>query len=181
MSVGNPITDAIGLFDRFGVDNVLVGGAAVILHGSAYATQDVDFCCRWDDVNLAKMADALNSINPKLRVEGLLEGLPIKFDVKYLRQYASVALDTDIGFVDVRKSVDGIGGFEHVKAMAEEHTIGGYPIHLLSLNGLIQSKSFMNRPRDRAVLPELKMMKEAREVEAGNDISKKQDDRSNGR
>jgi hypothetical protein len=75
---GNPIADAIDLFNRFGVENVLVGGAAIILHGSSYTTQYVDFCCNWNDANLEHLAHALNSIHAQLRVEGALEGVPVE-------------------------------------------------------------------------------------------------------
>ena len=168
--LGNPITDAVSVFEQHDVQNVLVGGAAVILHGSAYVTQDVDFCCKWDDEHLERLAIALTSMHAKLRVQGVPQGVPVKFDVKYLRQYTSVALDTDIGFVDVRKTVDGIGGYDQVVRLSEEHNFGQHRIRLLSLDGLIQSKSYMGRPRDLMLLPELKMMREARQIEAGLDI-----------
>jgi hypothetical protein len=171
-NTGNPIADAVAVFQRHHVENVLIGGSAIILHGSSYVTQDVDFCCKWDDPNLANLAGALKAINAKLRVQGLTERLSVTFDVKYLRQYNSVALDTDIGFLDVRKSVDGIGNYEAVFALSEQHQFGEYSIRLLTLDGLIQSKSYMARPRDLLVLPELQMMREARDIEVGKDLTK---------
>jgi hypothetical protein len=169
---GNPIADAVLVFQRHDVKNVLIGGSAAILHGASCVTQDVDFCCEWNDANLANLARALTAVNAKLRVQGLAEGLPVTFNAKYLRQYDSIALDTDIGFLDVRKSVDGIGDFEAVFRLSQQQQFGEYQIRVLSLDGLIQSKSYMARPRDLLILPELQMMREARDVEAGKDLTK---------
>lgn len=160
MATGNPIIDSIELMRKYGIEHVVIGGSAAILHGSAFTTQDVDFCCRWNEANLQRLADAFNSVNAKLRVQGVDEGLPMKFDVKTLKQYVSVALIADAGFMDVRKYVDGIGDYDAVLALSQIERFEDYEIRLLGLDGLIQSKTFLNRPRDRAILPELELIRE---------------------
>ncbi len=166
MNPHSPIGDAILLLARYKVDNILVGGAAMILHGSAYVTQDVDFCCKWDDRMLSRLAAALNSVHSKLRVLDSPEGVAVNFDVKYLRQFSSIALDTDIGLIDVRKAVDGIGSYSAVLDASEEHQFGELSIRLLSIDGLIQSKTHMARSRDMMVLPELHLMREAQKIKS---------------
>ncbi len=157
----NAITAALDLFDRAGVEYVLVGGAAVILHGSAYVTMDVDFCCKRVVENMERMADALNAVHPRFRVEGIPEGMPTRVDVRTLRAGEAFSFITDIGYLDVRFTVDGIGDYDAVVALSETIDFGERTICMLSVDGLIQSKSFMRRPRDLQVLPELEMMREA--------------------
>jgi|GEM_PF-3787118 len=41
-STGNPIADAVLVFQRYQVKNVLIGGAAIMLHGSSYVTLNVE-------------------------------------------------------------------------------------------------------------------------------------------
>jgi len=42
----------VELFDAYGVDYVLVGGYAGLLHGSSRPTIDLDMVPAWDDANL---------------------------------------------------------------------------------------------------------------------------------
>ena len=157
----NPILDATDLLDRERVDYVLIGGSAAILHGAAYVTQDVDFCCSRESENLDRIARALNTVNPRFRVLGLPEGMPTKLDIRTLRNGDSFAFITDIGFVDIRFSVDGIGSYDAVLAMSSVEEFGEHRLRMLSIDGLIQCKTAIGRPRDLALLPELEMMREA--------------------
>ena len=163
MSEPNAITQVLDLFDREGVEYVLVGGAAVILHGSAYVTEDVDVCCRRDPENMDRIVRAINAVEPRFRVEGIVEGVPTRVDVRTLRAGEAFAFITSIGNIDIRFSI-GIGDYERVAALAESFHIGDRTFQILSLSGIIQSKSFLRRPRDLQVLPELEMMREANSI-----------------
>ena len=164
MSEPNAITQVLDLFDREGVESVLVGGAAVILHGSAYVTEDVDVCCRRDPDNMVRIARAINAVAPRLRVEGIVEGVPTRVDVHTLRADEAFAFITTIGNIDIRFSIDGIGDYAKVATLSEAARIGDRTFQVLSLSGIIQSKSFLRRPRDLQVLPELEMMREAKAI-----------------
>ncbi len=76
----------------------------------------------------------------------------------------------DIGNIDVRFSVDGIGDYEKVVALSEKTSFGDQTIRLLSLDGLIASKRAIARPQDQLALPELEMMRKARDVARGHDV-----------
>jgi hypothetical protein len=78
-----------------------------------------------------------------------------------LRNGDSFAFITDIGFVDSRFSVDGIGSFSAVRAMSSVEDFGKRRFRMLSFDGLIQCKTAIARPRDLALVPELEMMREA--------------------
>ncbi|GAC1504908.1 MAG: hypothetical protein NVS1B14_10590 [Vulcanimicrobiaceae bacterium] len=146
------------------MSQLLVGGAAITLRGSAYVTQDVDFCCNWEPENLGRLAEAINEIHGRLRLEGVPDGQPAFFDARGLGQYSSVALITDLGYLDFRKSVDGIGNYRAVLEFSEEERFGTIRMRLITIEGLIRSKQAMKRPRDLIVLPELEMMQEAERV-----------------
>src|SRR6516165_8845605 len=56
------------------VEFVVIGGLAMIAHGSAYVTKDLDVCYRRTPANIAALASALAPHNPYLR--GAPQGLP---------------------------------------------------------------------------------------------------------
>ncbi len=97
---------------------MLTGGSATLLHGAAYVTQDVDFCCSRDTENLDRIAHALNTVKPRFRVRGLPAEIPTTLDIRTLRNGESFAFIADIGFVDIRFAVDGIGVYDAVLAMS---------------------------------------------------------------
>jgi hypothetical protein len=76
----------------------------------------------------------------------------------------SFAFITDLGFVDVRASVDGIGSFDAVNAASFDEDFDDLRIRLLSLQGLIACKRTMGRPQDLNLLPTLELMTEAEET-----------------
>jgi hypothetical protein len=58
--------------DNHGVEFVIIGGAAAVLHGSAYVTGDLDVCYSREKRNLKKLAVAPSPIQPIVsrRAEG---------------------------------------------------------------------------------------------------------------
>ena len=63
-----------------GVDFVLVGGVAGVVHGSARVTYDVDLVYSRSDENIARLVKVLAPHAPYLR--DAAEGLPFTWDVK---------------------------------------------------------------------------------------------------
>ena len=174
----DPVTDAIDLFGRYRIESVLIGGTAAILHGANYTTEDIDFCCSWEKNNLERIADALNAANARLRLQGVPGGKKIDFDAKFLHQYASVAVFTDVGPLDVRKAVDGIGSYLEVLQLANDfETDDNHCIKILSLEGIIRSKRAMNRPQDRMLLPQLETMVETLHLQDGDERAERTQDR----
>ena len=139
----------------------MIGGAAAILHGSAHLTQAVDFCCRRDALTFGRLSEALNTVHPRFRVAGIPAGEAVTLDARTFRSGTAFSFITDIGNIDVRFAVDGIGGYDEVLLLSENAAFGNRSIRLLSLSGIIQSKRSMGRTQDRLILPELEMMEEA--------------------
>lgn len=57
--------------DRHGVDYVLIGGLAAVVHGSAVATTDLDLVPAGNRSNLGRLAGALRELEAKMRVPDL--------------------------------------------------------------------------------------------------------------
>lgn len=132
---------------------VVIGGAAMHLQGSAYVTQDVDFCYARTSQNINRLVAALEPHHPALR--GAPADLPFKFDTRTIAQGMNFTLTTDLGDLDFLGEVTGLGSYKDVKAAADTQVINGMQIAVLSLVGLIKSKKAAGRPKDLYVLPEL--------------------------
>lgn len=132
---------------------VVIGGAAMHLQGSAYVTQDVDFCYSRTPQNIKRLAAALELHHPALR--GAPSDLPFKFDARNIAQGLNFTLTSDLGNLDFLGEVTGLGAYKDVRAAADIQIIHGMHIAVLSLVGLIKSKKAAGRPKDLYVLPEL--------------------------
>ena len=88
-----------------GVRFVLIGGLAMISHGSAHITQDIDIFYARDPENRAALVRALATHAPRLR--GAPEGIPFFWDERTLKDVSNVTLETDWGAVDLLGYVTG--------------------------------------------------------------------------
>src|SRR5437868_1856021 len=82
----------------FGVESILIGGWAAILHGSARVTLDVDVVYRRTDENIRRLAAALKPLHPYLR--DAPPGLPFVWDDQAIRAGLNFTLTSDYGSVD---------------------------------------------------------------------------------
>ena len=48
------------------MDFVLAGGFACVVHGSPLVTQDIDICVAFNDLQIAKLREALKDIEPRV-------------------------------------------------------------------------------------------------------------------
>lgn len=145
------------LYDA-GVEFVVIGGAAMGLQGSAYLTKDIDFCYARTAGNAERLAKALELFHPVLR--GAPPGLPFHFDAKTIRSGMNFTLSTDLGDLDFLGEVSGLGTFQEVLAASDVKNVGGVECRVLSLEGLIKSKTAAGRAKDLYVLPELRGLNE---------------------
>ena len=143
------------------VNFVIVGGVAITAHGSAYITQDLDFCYDRSSSNLVRLARSLSIFNPQLR--DLEPGLPFIWDAGTLRNGTNFTLITDIGSIDVLGEVKGVGTYSEIIVNAVTISLWEMPIKIISLDELILSKIAAGRPKDLLVLPELETLREIRD------------------
>jgi predicted nucleotidyltransferase len=140
------------------VEFVVIGGAAMGLQGSAHLTRDIDFCYARTPKNMERLAKALEPFHPVLR--DVPPNLPFRFDAKTIAHGLNFTLSTDLGDLDFLGEVSGLGSFQEVLAASDVKDVGGVDCRVLSLEGLIKSKTAAGRPRDMYVLPELRGLNE---------------------
>jgi len=144
------------LLARHRVNYVIVGGEAVIYHGHARLTGDVDFYYESSRENTLKLYEALSEfwsgdVPGVSSWEELTEsGIILQFGVPPNR-------------IDLLNSIDGVVFEEAWENRVEVTTeISGktVPVYFLGLNELIKNKEAMKRPKD---LEDLKYLWKARE------------------
>jgi hypothetical protein len=138
---------------------------AMVSHGSAHVTDDLDVCYSRTEKNIAAVAAALADLHPYLR--GVPEGLPFRWDIATIQAGLNFTLRTDLGPVDFLGEVAGVGSYEQVLAQSEEQEIYGIPVRVLSLDGLIAAKKAAGRNKDQAHVLELEELKKLRDAAQG--------------
>jgi predicted nucleotidyltransferase len=141
-----------------GVDFILIGGAAAIVHGSARMTQDVDVVYARSDENIRAVVKAFGSLNPYLR--GAPPGLPFVWDEKTVRQGLNFMLQTDAGAIDLFGEIPGGGRYEDMAPHTIEISAFGVQIRCLNLDWLIRVKRAAGRPKDLEAISELEAIRE---------------------
>ncbi len=140
------------------VEFIIVGGVAITAHGSAYLTQDFDFCYSRTRKNLKAIISALSPYNPKPR--GFPPNLPYVFDETTLQNGTNFTFRTDLGDIDLLGEVAGVGSYEAVNQESEVKSLLGFEDKILTVEGLIKAKCAAGRTKDLLVLPELEALLE---------------------
>jgi hypothetical protein len=139
------------------VDFVIIGGVALVLHGSSRVTQDLDICYSRDPENLERLAAALLPFRPSLR--GASPGLPFTLDARTLHSGLNFTLTALPGDIDILGEVAGVGGYEQVAADAVSMEVYGHPVQVMSLSALERAKQAAGRLKDLADLDEIKTLR----------------------
>jgi predicted nucleotidyltransferase len=151
----------VELLESYGVEFIVVGGQAAVLHGSPIPTYDVDLSYRRTNSNLDRLAKALSRINPTLR--GAPPDLPFRLDAQSLALGANFTFDTSFGPLDLLGWLEPLGGFDEIARRAETVEVGGHDLRIISLGDLITIKRHIARPKDQAVLVQLEAIQRLRE------------------
>ncbi len=143
------------------VDYVIVGGFAAVVHGSSLPTRDIDVVPSRTPENLERLAKALSRMNAMIRTDS--EPVPARLDGPFLANMPLMLnLVTDLGEVDLTFAPSGgLGGFPEWDAHAIVVEISsGLPVHVASLDDVIDSKRAANRPKDQRSLPYLESLRD---------------------
>ena len=130
-----------------GVDFVVVGGLAAVLHGSERNTFDLDICPAQDRENLAVLGRALVELDAKLR--GIEEDVPFVPDGRSLAQVQILTLETSLGPLDVLTRPDGSPPYRTLRGRAARLDIGPAAVLVASIEDLLAMKRSSDRPKDR--------------------------------
>jgi len=144
--------------DEAGVEFVLVGGFAAILHGSSLLTRDVDVCALLTSDTIEKLRDAFREIHPVHRLSSPQQSF---LDVPA----AGAALDnlylnTDLGTLDLLGRITGVGDYARVARDAVEVELFGRRVRAISLDDLIAAKEALGRDKDLIAAKELRAIRE---------------------
>lgn len=136
-----------------GVDFVVVGGIAMIAHGSARLTQDLDVCYATDQANLDVLGAAMVELGARLR--GIADDVPFAPDAATLRRTFILTLDTPEGPIDLLRAPDGGPPYAELRARAERIEIDGVAVLIASLEDMRAMKRTANRDKDKLDLEEI--------------------------
>jgi hypothetical protein len=139
-----------------GVRFVVVGGFAAIVHGSPYATFDVDVVPAADGENLDRLSDALRELHARVWTNDEPEGLSFDHTGETLARALIWNLVTDHGRLDITFQPSGTRGFDDLRRDAATLTVLGRPVVVASLADVVRSKEAAGRRKDELVLPVLR-------------------------
>lgn len=143
-----------------GVDFVVVGGIAMIGHGSARFTQDLDICYATDAGNLEALGAAMVDLGARLR--GIEEDVAFVADARALRRTTILTLDTNEGPIDLLVRPSGSPDYETLRSRAERATLDGVAVLIASLDDLEAMKQASGRVKDELDLEEIDVIRRLR-------------------
>ena len=128
------------------VEFVVIGGIAGRLLGSPTVTNDLDICYARNDENHAHLAEALVSLNARLR--GVDEEVPLQLDAKTIANGDSFTFITDAGSLDILGTPSGTNGFEDLVRTATDVNLDGITVKVCDIEDLLRMKRASARPKD---------------------------------
>jgi len=149
------------LCDR-GVEFVVIGGFAVVLHGVVRATKDVDIVPEQSEDNLIRLWEALGELEaePKELIDLRPEEMAIPFTRDGLIQGGgNWVLLTRLGRIDVMQWVTGVESYEDLRARAAGEVVPeiGGTVWFAGFDDLIAMKQAAGRPQDLIDITALRM------------------------
>jgi predicted nucleotidyltransferase len=158
---GGPFSpvELLGVLVGQGVDFILIGGLGATVHGSPYATVDVDIVPRQDRLNLDHLSNALRALGARVYVSAE-KTLRFEHDGSSLADAAVWNLATAFGGLDITYVPAGTTGYSDLAERAQSIDVGGVVVRVAALEDIIRSKEAANREKDRVVLPALRRLLE---------------------
>jgi predicted nucleotidyltransferase len=135
-----------------GVEFIVVGGAAAVLHGAPITTEDLDIVHRRSPENVSRLKTLLDELDARVR-ELAKRRLPPQESA--LLGDGHVLLSTRLGPLDcLGMLIDG-RGFEELVSHSESIKDEGAEFLVVDLPTLIELKTKTGRAKDRLMLPVL--------------------------
>jgi hypothetical protein len=134
-----------------GVEFLVVGGAAAVLHGAPITTQDLDIVHRRTPDNVTKLLGVLERLDATIRP--MLGGPPRRPTAALLAGRGQLNLSTTLGPLDPLCQLHDGNGYEELVARTEVVTDGALTLRVLDLDTLIAVKTSTGRAKDKLVVP----------------------------
>jgi hypothetical protein len=135
---------------------VIIGGTAAVIGGATYLTFDLDITPDRSLENLDRVAAALRRLGARVH------GMPVEAEAAFhldgatLAQGSTWKFITEHGELDVVLDPDGTQGYDDLRRNAATTEVYGLTLFVAALEDVIRSKEAADRPRDRAVLDDLR-------------------------
>jgi predicted nucleotidyltransferase len=139
-----------------GVEFVVVGGLAVNAWGVVRGTKDVDVVVSPEVVNLKRVAEVAVAAGGHVQQGDSLLGSPPSI-ASALAGGEQVAIETDLGRLDVVQGLDGVPAYEELRSRATRAEILGVSVAVCSIEDLMAMKRAAGRTRDLADLEDLEI------------------------
>lgn len=153
MDAGQRFGDLLRLLARHGVEHVVVGAAAAVLHGAPMTTFDLDVVFEPGEANRARLLAALDELDAVYWDPLRREIRPS--DERLLTQNLHL-LETRLGRLDLLREIGSSQRWPEVRARSREVDLGELTVRVLDLEAVIESKEAAGRPKDLAALPLLR-------------------------
>jgi len=136
------------------VEFVVVGGLALNAWGVVRGTKDVDVVVAPEPENFNRVAEVAVAAGGHVQQGKALLGSSISI-ASALAGGEQVAIETDLGRLDVVQGLDGVPGYEELRSRATEAEILGTTVAVCSVEDLKAMKQAAGRTRDLADLEDL--------------------------
>jgi hypothetical protein len=136
------------------VEFVVVGGLALNAWGVVRGTKDIDVVIATDGDNIKRVAEVAVGAGGHVQQGEALLGSAISIAAA-LAGGTQVAIETDLGRLDVVQGLDGVPSFEDLRARAAAAEILGSKVWVCSRDDLETMKRAAGRTRDLADLEDL--------------------------
>lgn len=136
------------------VEFVVVGGLALNAWGVVRGTKDVDVVIATASDNIKRVAEVAVAAGGHVQRGEALLGTPFSIAAA-LADGKQVAIETDLGRLDVVQGLDGVPDFEELRSRAVEAEILGSKVWVCSREDLRAMKRAAGRTRDLADIEDL--------------------------
>jgi predicted nucleotidyltransferase len=133
-----------------GVEFILVGGAAALIHGAPITTQDVDIVHRRDPANVERLLAVLE------RLDAFILDLArrrLRPTAQGLQAGGQVLLTTRAGRLDALGVLHDGRGYDELIGHTDVADFDGHELRIIDLETLIEIKSTTGRAKDRLTVP----------------------------
>lgn len=133
-----------------GVEFIVVGGAAAVLHGAPTTTQNLDIVHRRTPENVTRLAALLERLDAYLREPGNRRLRP---SAEVLAGGGQLNLSTSLGPLDPLGKLHDGRGYDELLPTSVLMQDGELKLRVVDLDTLIAIKAGTGRSRDKLVLP----------------------------
>jgi predicted nucleotidyltransferase len=133
---------------------VLIGGLALGARGVVRGTKDVDIVIDREPDNMKRVAEVAVAAGGLVQRGGALLGSAPSIAAE-IASGEQVAIETDLGRLDIVQGLDGVPGYSELRARTSEAEVLGVKVAVCSREDLEAMKRAAGRPRDLVDLEDL--------------------------